>query len=210
MIATVEAIKAVIRHHDLRWLIVTDMDGGKQDQCQGTQIDCVKTLERAAELLPGQPFRVEAGKTEPSAAGGKRAKMADHFVWTVRPERAGPVVMSNDSRVLEAIQGLSERLRAIEEAEDEEEEPEEDKAPPEPPYWAKPLLERVPALLDRLMGAPKPTAAITGAATAKPEDAEFIRACLRAKNTPGNEAYINSLLASYGDKAAGAADENAG
>lgn len=209
MVTSVEVLKAVVREHDLRYLVVTAMDGSKIHQANGIgPEECCKALDEAAALMGSDPFRVRSwfDKVE---AGGKLPRLAKDFQWVVKLSTPGvPVAMpGTDSRLLEAIQGIASKLTAVEDrmSEMEDEDEDEPAAAPEP-VWLGTLMLRVVPLLDKVLGLPPQPAAINGPSGAADDDA-FIRAAKRAKADPVNAAFVDQLMAAYGDKPA--TDESA-
>lgn len=217
MFANLEAVKAIVRQHDLRYLVVLNMDGQKQHQESGPVDRLCRALDEAAALLAGEPFRVEAWKTGngeagDGAKGGKRAKLAEHFKWIVRPDRgAAPVVQqvaSASPELVEAINGLRDRVDELAEVEPEAE---------SEPAWLAPAMERAFRLADVLLARLAPPGAapeaITGSPAsapvgALPPDDELLRAVMRARKDPANAAFVRQVVAAYGDEAAARAEKS--
>jgi len=209
MISRIDAIKAVIREHDLRYIVITDMDGRKQDQESGSVDRLCGALDRVGALLANEAYKVEAWKTGDGDSGhtmkgGKRSKLAQHFQWTVPPERTSvvPVASVDHAPIVAAIQGLRDELAA-----DEDDEPEAEPVPPPQAPWVEPAIQRAFALVDALiirLGIAPAAAPMTGIppGAADVDDGELLRAVLRAKKDPANAAIAKQLIAMYGDAAA--------
>lgn len=213
MIATVEAIKVIVRHHELKCLVCLHMDGvEKYDMATGGPEACCDALDRTAALMNGQPFKVQASK-DAAFVSGRPGRLDRNFGWICRPEAtATPAVVhtGGNAEVLQLIQGLKTRLDEMEAVEDEEDEEE-----PTPEETARvKVYERLidmadryaPALLERFLGVKAPAAAITGlppGAQATPADGlsdeEFLQAALRARRDPKNAAYVEQFVKMYSD-----------
>jgi len=207
MITTIEAIKGIIRQHDLSFIIVMNMDRVKQHQADGGPENCCRALDECAVLLAAEPFRVHAFE-KMMTDGGKRPKLAKDFEWIVRPDRAQsaapmPYPSNGNADVMAALNGIAARLTALETGEDPDGEDPEPAPAPEP-RWLEPAMARAFALVDRflgLQGQPAINGGSPGAAAPVPED-ELLRAVLRANKDPQNAQFAAMLVAQYGDKAA--------
>ena len=205
MIAGIETIKAIIQSQGLKYLVCYDMaKQSKLHQAENSTAACCAVLDEVQTLMGNEPFRVESWE-ERNEGGGKPAKLAKTFNWIVRAPQAqgpqqypAPQAAQPSTEILTAIQGLTDRLDAMDSEPDDDDDETTDGV-----EWKKAAVERGFAYLDRLLGlqVPPAAAAITGTAPAVDvSDADFVKACLLAKKDPANAGFVNQLLTHYGPK----------
>ena len=204
MIASVETIKRIIDSQGLKFLVCYDMaNQSKLHQAENSSSACCNVLDETVMLMGSEPFRVEAWE-EKNEGGGKPSKLAKTFKWIVKQPQAqaqqyhAPQAAQPSTEILAAIQGLTDRLDAMDSEPDDDDDETTDGV-----EWKKAAGERGFAYLDRLLGlqVPPAAAAITGTAPAVDvSDADFVKACLLAKKDPANAGFVNQLLTHYGPK----------
>lgn len=222
MIRSIQYIAAIIEEHKLMYIVCRPNRSGSlpMDSAEGSTKACLACLARVASLCADEAFVVEAWQDEQKRTrGGAQGKLGKHFEWIAVPEKdkpaAQPIGAATDmGPVMAAINGLSDRLAAMEEADDDEPE----KAPAVP-VWAQHLIPRLlplaDALVAKLTGQPVQLAAIAptvgGIADAPEMDEKrrmaICKAALRAAKDPANAQFVEAILAQYGDRAAEPAND---